>query len=181
MSGSDISFQGGEFYELKNSDPYVSLIWSFGNNGRDYLYSREKEELKKRIFLHQIDNADERNEAQNRIDRLSELRNQLCGFSDRLEIGFKSYDEYEWQEGDVVYCDPPYRGTRGYFSDRKNSFDNDRFWEWVRTRPYVVYVSEYDAPEDFVPIMELRKGKLANNNGVDGFAIEKLFVYGKYR
>lgn len=32
-----------DFHRLKDSDPYVSLCWSFGNNRRDYLYSKEIE------------------------------------------------------------------------------------------------------------------------------------------
>lgn len=38
-----------EFFRLKDTDPYVAVVWSFGNNMRDYLYSREIEPLKKAI------------------------------------------------------------------------------------------------------------------------------------
>ena len=38
-----------DFFRLKDSDPYVAVVWSFGNNMRDYLYSREIEPLKKAI------------------------------------------------------------------------------------------------------------------------------------
>jgi DNA adenine methylase len=41
--------------------------------------------------------------------------------------------------------------VRGY-SGRE--FDNKAFWEWVRTRDYPVYVSEYKAPDDFKSIWE---------------------------
>lgn len=36
-----------DFFRLKDTDPYVAVVWSFGNNMRDYLYSREIEPLKK--------------------------------------------------------------------------------------------------------------------------------------
>lgn len=36
-----------DFYRLKDTEPYVKVCWSFGNNGRDYLYSREIEPYKK--------------------------------------------------------------------------------------------------------------------------------------
>ena len=35
-----------EFFKLKDTDAYVRYIWSFGNNGRDYMFSREIEETK---------------------------------------------------------------------------------------------------------------------------------------
>lgn len=38
-----------DFFRLKDTDPYVAVVWSFGNNLREYLYSREIEPLKKAI------------------------------------------------------------------------------------------------------------------------------------
>ena len=36
-----------DFFALKDSDPYVRYIWSFGNKGAGYLYSKEIEPYKK--------------------------------------------------------------------------------------------------------------------------------------
>lgn len=38
-----------DFFRMKDTDPYVAVVWSFGNNLRDYLYSKEIEPLKKAI------------------------------------------------------------------------------------------------------------------------------------
>lgn len=38
-----------DFFRLKDTDPYVAVVWSFGDNLRDYLYSKEIEPLKKAI------------------------------------------------------------------------------------------------------------------------------------
>ena len=38
-----------DLFRLKDTDPYVAVVWSFGNNLRDYLYSKEIEPLKKAI------------------------------------------------------------------------------------------------------------------------------------
>ena len=38
-----------DFARLKDKDPYVAVVWSFGNNMRDYLYSRDIEPLKRAI------------------------------------------------------------------------------------------------------------------------------------
>lgn len=38
-----------EFFRRKDTDPYVRIVWSFGNNQRDYLYSRELEPYKKAV------------------------------------------------------------------------------------------------------------------------------------
>ena len=39
-----------DFFLLKDSDPYVKYVWSFGNNGEKYMYSKEIEPIKKAIW-----------------------------------------------------------------------------------------------------------------------------------
>ena len=91
-----------------------------------------------------------------------------------LEVSSIDDRDYEHQDGDVRYCDPPYKGTGTY--DGKD-FDHNSFYEWARTRDYPVYFSEYNAPDDFVcvwskPICKIfLGGKSAHNK-----AIEKLFI-----
>ena len=36
-----------EFHRLKDIDPIVKIVWSFGNNGCDYLYGKDIEDFKK--------------------------------------------------------------------------------------------------------------------------------------
>lgn len=38
-----------DFFRLKDSDPYVRIVWSFGNNQQNYLYSKEIEPYKKAV------------------------------------------------------------------------------------------------------------------------------------
>ncbi len=64
-----------------------------------------------------------------------------------------NYTEFKHEDGDVVYCDPPYANTHQDCYD-VNGFDTESFWEWARTRDYTVYVSEYVAPDDFTCIWE---------------------------
>ena len=97
-----------------------------------------------------------------------------------ITIVRKSYEDYEFREGDVVYCDPPYQGTGAAYN---KGFDHDKFWEWVRTRNYPVYVSEYNAPDDFVSIWSKKKRKLGNG-GLSGYkgneAIEHLYIHRRF-
>ena len=43
-----------DFYRLKDSDPYVRILWSFGNNCDNYLYSREVEAWKKAVHYARV-------------------------------------------------------------------------------------------------------------------------------
>lgn len=38
-----------DFHRLKNSDPYVRYCWSFGNNGKDYVYGASIEAWKRAL------------------------------------------------------------------------------------------------------------------------------------
>lgn len=78
----------------------------------------------------------------------------------------------------MVYCDPPYAGTEKYDG---NTFDHAAFWEWVRTRDYPVYVSEYAAPDDFISIWQKGIAKMrAGGKSAHKKAIEHLFIHRKW-
>lgn len=86
------------------------------------------------------------------------------------------YCNYVYQDGDVVYCDPPYANTSKYTVD----FDNDAFWQWCRTRDFPIYVSEYQAPEDFISIWCKEKRRLYNKSNLSAPAVEHLFLHKKW-
>lgn len=55
----------------------------------------------------------------------------------------------------VIYCDPPYAETAAYAGCPQ--FESDAFWEWCRERAcegHFVFVSEYEAPNDFDCVWE---------------------------
>ena len=45
-----------DFYRLKDSEPYIRYCWSFGNNGENYLYSKEVEPWKKALHYARVFN-----------------------------------------------------------------------------------------------------------------------------
>ena len=73
------------------------------------------------------------------LERLQQLQ-QL----QQLEINCGSYLDYEYKDGDVVYCDPPYEGTAKY----SGGFNHKEFYDWVASRPYQVYFSSYQNISD---------------------------------
>lgn len=101
---------------------------------------------------------------------------------DNLTTSNISYEQYEHQEGDVVYCDPPYAETEGY--KRTGGFDTDKFWQWTRTRAYPVYVSEFQAPDDFVAVWgKIRINHLSHltaDRDHQQYVVEKLFIHERF-
>ena len=53
----------------------------------------------------------------------------------------------------VVYCDPPYKGTTRYATDK---FPYEEFYNWCRkiSKNNIVLISEYSMPDDFECIYE---------------------------
>lgn len=90
---------------------------------------------------------------------------------------FKSvpYNQLELPANSIVYCDPPYQGTSKY----KDTINHTDFWQWVRdtnNRGHAVFVSEYNAPKDFVCIWQSKIVCGLNSNHKTN-TTEKLFVY----
>ena len=75
-----------------------------------------------------------------------------------LEVKQGSYLDYVYKEGDIVYCDPPYEGTRNY---DKTDFNHAEFYDWVASRPYKVYFSSYEISDKrFYKVWSEKKRKL---------------------
>ena len=86
-----------QFIQLKDTDPYVAIIWSFGNNMRDYLYSREIEPLKRAIhyaiFYDDYKPAAELGHDLTFIDQLTDTRRKYIA----VKRYFEQYGHFQQQ------------------------------------------------------------------------------------
>jgi len=96
-----------------------------------------------------------------------------------IKFVHSSYEDLEIPNNSIIYCDPPYDNTTKY----KDSFNHSEFWEWCREmakKGHKVFISEYNAPNDFECVWQKEvKSSLSANGGVGGNknSIEKLFIY----
>ena len=165
-----------EFKLNRDKDGYIKYCWSFGNNGKDYLFGKEIEPFKraihnlvvfnehsdllpKEIYKHiNATNIHDRriqsrhyfqkyNKCLKHLERLQQLQQleriqqleRLEQLNKIIEISNISYNKYEYQEGDIVYLDPPYENTRDY----GEKFDSQKFYDWCYSRSYQVWFSSY--------------------------------------
>jgi len=97
-----------------------------------------------------------------------------------IEFVCCDYRDLKIPSRSLIYCDPPYRGVRKYVGNDK--FDSDKFWQWCRDmskQGHTIYISEYNAPDDFECVWQKEISTNANNNIKSGQglkAIEKLFT-----
>lgn len=82
------------------------------------------------------------------LEKLETLES-LSHLDTPFEFSTNPYNEYNYLDGDIVYCDIPYEGTRNF---RNQLFDHDTFYIWARNANFPVFFSSYEAPNDFYKI-----------------------------
>ena len=99
-----------------------------------------------------------------RLERLQHLEHlEHLQHLEHLEVSNLSYEEVIIDtpiNETVIYCDPPYKGTRKY---QKDISHND-FLDFVKSSPYKIYVSSYDFDLPCVFSMQHRSTLSAINN-----------------
>lgn len=123
-----------------------------------------------------IDKYGKKHDFYNRfIKNISQTRKQV---KNAVFLESKDYSEFK-PKGMTIYCDPPYLNNKfkcPYFND----FDHVKFWDTMRlwSRDNNVFISEYQAPDDFTCIWE--KQLRVVHSGKKRNKIEKLFIYSNY-
>lgn len=111
-----------------------------------------------------------------RLERLQRLESLQS--LESLEYRRMSYEQYEHEDGDVVYADPPYE-TSEIIYGMDCVFNKMRFCDWVRTRDYAVFVSEYKMPDDFIAVGRRKKQcSFSSTSSVN--KIENVFLHEKW-
>ena len=177
----------------------LSIIWSFGNNRRTYIYGEDKEQLKNYIFLmiygktskirfnnyklflkensknkdiHRLQSI----ESLERIERLNKIRNIADIHQNNLITYQNDYRNITIPANSTIYCDIPYYSTKGYTNI---DFNHNDFYDWCLKQEQPVFVSEYTMPNDFIEIYSINhKSTFSATNNKK--TIEKIFVQKKF-
>jgi DNA adenine methylase len=94
-----------------------------------------------------------------------------------VDIREGDYFTLEIPDNSIIYCDPPYKNTTSPYSG--DSIDYEEFWDWVRLqklRGHRIYVSEYEAPEDFTKIWSREVNNTLNQDTGEKKGLEGLFT-----
>lgn len=153
-----------EYYQIKNNidgNPALSGFAGFACSFGGKWFSSYAKCAKGRNYA-----KDGRNSL---LRKMSKLKN--------VDIFCMDYRDVPIPENSVIYCDPPYKGVTGYKC--VGNFDHELFWDYMRvlSKKHTVYISEIQAPDDFKPILEIKKKRTLNNDVQKRFDVyEKLFV-----
>lgn len=185
-----------------SSDFATRIVYSFGNDTRSYIYSREigrvklaaermivaktprQRRLLYRSFIKELEAylneggsaKSMRNlqglEGLERLERLQGLE-RLEG----LEVSNLDYRDVTIPIGATVYADPPYRGTSQ--SQYGRTFDHEQFDAWLAEVDFPVFVSEYTCPRGCVEIAVTKRMCSAAGSG-NKETTERLFVQERF-
>lgn len=191
-----------EFYAIKAKenktpeDKLKLLVNSFGNNEKDYLYSKKYSDAKYVIAREIIQKHDcfgdykktdtfkkvkdkavqfHRIEGLERIEQIHQVQNavDLCG----VTFSSNDYNHYSDITNSILYLDPLYSDiTRNRYNTHK--FDRDEFHKWCidMSKNNIVLISEYSVPHQFECVFEFRKAKPTIQNKGQQYKYEKLFM-----
>lgn len=168
-----------QFNQEKATDYALSVLNSFSNNGRSYLWSKELEPVKvhasrmlampsmheRRMeykkFIHALSDYLRGGDAVRKLTGSADGKDKSHGLQslqslENLERLQMDYREVPIERGATVYADPPYRGTiPGAYAE----FDYREFDEWLASVDFPVYVSEYTCPDGCVEIARRDKNQ----------------------
>lgn len=91
-------------------------------------------------------------------------------------FGVSSFEKLPCFVNTLIYCDPPYEGTKQYGINKE--FNHKEFWEWVRKMSWenYVFVSEEHAPDDFECVWEQEVSRSIKATDKSK-SVERLFIY----
>ena len=113
-------------------------------------------------------------------ESISNIQKQVSRIQD-VDFVCCSYEKMGIPENSIIYCDIPYKDTKQYSFSK--DFDYEKFWKWAREKSqngHKVFISEYNAPDDFECIWQQEVKSSLSANGVSGSSktsVEKLFIF----
>ncbi len=98
----------------------------------------------------------------------------------RTSIHWADYRQHLPGKGWLVYCDPPYEDTMGYYGGGlPPTFDHEEFWATMNTWADLgarVFVSEYAAPEGWTSVLDCGRIATVHHSGSRPKRTEGLFT-----
>ena len=191
-----------EFNARKHDDAYIALVWSFGNNGKDYLFGRNIEEMKHAyhdaVYLNEPERLKPygfdipKSDIQDVYERYLEFNRQVKKQAPNIQLEVITrqmeierlqslqslqsfgvdYQDVPVPENSLIYCDIPYTGTN---CGKYQGFDHERFYEWA-VKQKNIFISEYQMPGDFIPFAQRQKTVLSASNGNSKKANEMIYT-----
>lgn len=195
------------FFKNKNKCAYTRIIWSFGNNQKNYIFGKHIENEKK--SLHNAVVFEKFDDLATKILGFNAFKSGLSIYQKRLLIkqNLKKYNLQELQslqrlnglqqlelikiKNCITLTSQSYNEVKikpnsiiycdpPYISTAKylSSFDHKKFYDWALNHKYPVFISEYRMPKEFDVALSITKNTNLSGGSTKTLP-EKLFVNDK--
>lgn len=141
MFGKDIEIQKRSLHQaiiFDEFDEFAEKILGFKE-----WPSAFKDKKKRRLYIRQKVIFESKGKTRGDLQRLQQLERlqQLQQLERLQQLSFytQDYREVPILPNSIVYCDIPYKDTKGYGIN----FSHKEFYDWAATRDFPVYISEY--------------------------------------
>ncbi len=193
-----------DFMRLKDTDAYVRICFSFGNDQRTYAYGRHIEPYK-RALHYAVVFQDAKPfvelgikipqfvlKSSNQLARRMAVKKYLIWLRKEKHAGdlqslqrLQSLQSLQNYQGDYRNVPVPQEGTTVIYCDPPyrgtaeylNKFNYNEFDEWCRAHKDNSFISEYNMPKDFRMISAMGKHSLFSANGARKIKVEGLWVH----
>ena len=189
-----------EFFSIRKKenktvdDELKLLINSFGNNGKNYLYSKENSDLKYNLAVKILKNHDVfygykqtdtyiffkeyvKNKQLDRLQQLQQLQQiERLQNIKRPKITNKTYHDFSELKETILYLDPPYENTTNSY---KFEFNSNHFYDWAfeMSKNNIVLISSYEVNDDrFEEVFIFDKAISTFHGKIRNSKCEKLFM-----
>ena len=182
-----------KFNANKENDAYIALVWSFGNNGKDYLYGKSIENMKRayhkaiyeddmealKPYGYTLSKSDKNSIYERYLDYQKQIKQQRGRYSINLE-GLERLQTVEHlqslqslQSYGIDYQEVPIPDNALIYCDipyvntncgKYNNFNHERFYEWAEKQNNI-FISEYWMPDNFIEIARIEKIILSTGHG----------------
>ena len=198
-----------EFFKIRDKenktvdDELKLLVNSFGNNRKDYLYSKEMSDVKYNLAIEIIKKHDtfdgyrktetykkayrpfdigkeKKNQVLQQLSRFQQLERLQNININNLEITNRDYTHFSYLSDAIIYLDPPYEKTT-LKSYSISEFDNQSFYDWAynMSKKNAVLISSYEISDKrFECVYEFKNARSTFQGGTNN-KTEKLFMVKK--
>jgi site-specific DNA-adenine methylase len=193
------------FFAEKESNAYIKYIWSFGNNGRDYLFGKDIYGYKK--SMHQAVVFDEFDDFMKNILKISKWPNKLNIVGKRLLLikiisgkykpelqqlqqllQLERLQQLEAIKNKIEFTNLSYEKViikpnsviycdipYKGTADYKNEFSHKYFFDWANNQENPVFISEYNIDDDRFFLLKEINHRSTLSSSANNHVVERIY------
>lgn len=192
-----------DFFKYKDSNPYIKIIWSFGNNGRTYLFGKDIEQQKR--SMHQAVVFNEFDSFMKEVFKIDKWPNDLTITGKRLYLKkLRSYkiqleqleqlerlerlEQLEHKKSRINFYNLSYDEVKikdnsiiycdipyKGTADYGSEFNHSKFFDWANSQTNPLFISEYNVDDSRFTLLKTFSHRSTLSATANNKVLERLY------